>query len=235
MHFFRTALIAACLIGTAAANAAVIGSTTSAKNNVNGKLGTDVRDLNAGDTVSGNEVVTTGSDSAALLKFLDNTNLNIGAGSTVVLDRFIFNPDGSAQNAVINLTKGAMRFVTGNSNPDNFQINTNVATIGIRGTDFIVICDGIATCLIAVTKGIVEACPHPDTPIDGCGDLRVVDTTNNFILIGPGGTRGAQPISDDIVARLYEIIANGGQIDLASLLPGDVLLPLLPPVSPSPG
>jgi hypothetical protein len=103
-------------IGLVAANANAadeIGEAATATNEVTGTLGDLVRTIGAGDPVSGSEVVSTGVNSATLLKFLDDSNLNIGASSTVVLDRFVYDPNGSADSAVINLTKGAMRFVTG--------------------------------------------------------------------------------------------------------------------------
>ena len=227
---------ALCFIGMiGSVEADVIGAATSAKNDVSGRLGSAVQTLTIGSEVSGNEVVTTGSDSATLLRFLDNTNLNIGASSTVVLDRFVFNPDGSAANAVINISRGAMRFVTGNSNPDNFAIHTDVATIGVRGTDFVVFCNGHGTCIVAIKKGIVTICPHPNSSLDACGDLYQIDPVNNYTLIGPGGkTKGAQQIAFDLVQRLYGIIADGGKFDVASLAPGYQVPPPSAPLPTSP-
>jgi hypothetical protein len=217
------------------AEADVIGAATSAKNAVSGSLGSVIQTLAVGSQVSGSEVVTTGTDSATLLRFLDDTNLNIGASSTVVLDRFVYNPDGSAANAVINISRGAMRFVTGKSNPNNFAIHTDVATIGIRGTDFVVFCNGHATCIVAVKKGVVKICPHPDTPVDGCRDAYEIDPVNNYTLIGPGGkTKGAQQIAGDIMLRLYGIIADGGKFDVATFAPGYQGPPPPPPSSVSP-
>jgi hypothetical protein len=212
----------------------VIGAAASTKNEVRGQIGDLVRPLGVGSEVNAEELVTTGADSATLLRFIDDTNLSIGASSTVRLDRFIFNPDGSAANAVINISRGAMRFVTGNSNPKNFAIMTGVATIGIRGTDFVVFCDGKGTCIVVVTKGIVSICPHPGSSIVSCGDGYQVDTINNFTLIGPNGTKGAQQISGDVVARLYAIIANGSAFDVATLAPTDILTPLVKPTVISP-
>lgn len=235
MSLRRVALAAFCFVAmTVSVDADVIGTATSAKNQVSGKLGPRVRPLNVGSQVSGSEVVTTGADSATLLKFLDDTNLNIGASSTVLLDRFIYNSDGSAANAVIKLSRGAMRFVTGKSNPANFAIQTDVATIGVRGTDFVVFCDGHSTCIAAITKGIVTVCPHPDTPLGVCSDPYDIDPVNNYTLIGPGGkTKGAQKISGEIVLRLYAIIADGAKFDIASLAPGSPPPPFVPPSVPS--
>jgi hypothetical protein len=211
--------------------AAVIGQATSITNDVDASLGSSVRRLNVGSNVSGDEVLKTGAGSAALLQFLDATHLSIGALSTVVLDKFIYNPDGTAADAIINITKGAMRFVTGNSNPKNFSIRTGVATIGVRGTDFVVACDGKGTCIVAVTKGVVDICPHPGYRLSDCPDDYTIDIVNNFTLIGPNGTQGAQQISVAEVLRLYQIIADGGTFNIGDLKPNDAILPLIQPNS----
>jgi hypothetical protein len=231
-------LLLLCLVvvagGSASASAAVIGAAASAKNQVSGQIGALVRPLGVGSEVNAEELVTTGADSATLLRFIDHTNLSIGASSTVRLDRFVFNPDGSAANAVINISRGAMRFVTGNSNPKNFAIMTGVATIGIRGTDFVVFCDGKGTCIVVVTKGVVDVCPHPASSISSCSDGYQLDNVNNFTLIGPNGTNGPQQISGEIVARLYAIVADGSAFDVATLAPTDILAPLVKPTPTSP-
>ena len=88
MRFVAACSLAISLAVTSAYAAEEIGAAAVAKNEVTGTLGDLVRTLSAGDPVSGNETVSTGTNSAALLKFLDDSDLNLGASSTVVLDRF---------------------------------------------------------------------------------------------------------------------------------------------------
>ena len=197
-------------LGVTNANAAEeIGEAATARNEVTGTLGDLVRTIGAGDPVSGSEIVRTGVNSATLLKFLDDSNLNIGASSTVVLDRFVYDPSGSADSAVINLTKGAMRFVTGHSDPARFQIKTQVATLGIRGTDFVAICDGSERCAVVVAKGIVRVCPRPDLPVD-CDTAYDLDKVENFTIVGPNGENaGQKSISAGLVAAVVRAVAMG--------------------------
>ena len=142
-----------------ASGADLIGAATETKNDVTGTLDELQRSINTGDGVSANEILKTGTGSVAVITFLDDTSLNVGASSTIVLDRFVYNPEGSADDAVLNLTKGAFRFVTGKSDPSKFMIRTQVATLGIRGTDFVVICDGINRCGVAGRQGSREDLP----------------------------------------------------------------------------
>src|SRR5438105_10977491 len=64
-----------------------------------------------------NEVVRTATDSDARLVFRDDTNLSLGPGSTLKLDRTVFD-DPKPGDIAIKLTQGAFRFVTGNSNKE---------------------------------------------------------------------------------------------------------------------
>ena len=115
-------------------------------------------------TVSANEKITTGIESSTLLEFLDKSNLTIGASSAVVLDKFVFNPDEGAQQVVLNLTKGAMRFVSSGNEPEKFTIQTPVATLGVRGTDFITICDDEGKCAVLMNTAASKSARCPCRP-----------------------------------------------------------------------
>jgi len=86
-----------------------------------------------GDEVVRNEVVRTAADSDARLVFRDDTNLSLGPGSTLKLDRTVFD-DPKPGDIAIKLTQGAFRFVTGNSEKEAYVIKTPIATMGVRGT-----------------------------------------------------------------------------------------------------
>src|SRR3954452_17656775 len=86
-----------------------------------------------GDEVVRNEVVRTAADSDARLVFRDDTNLSLGPGSTLKLDRTVFD-DPKPGDIAIKLTQGAFRFVTGNSEKESYVIKTPIATMGVRGT-----------------------------------------------------------------------------------------------------
>ena len=81
-----------------------------------------------------------GADIAARMKpntrlvFLDDTNLTLGPDSSVVLDRFVFDPDPSQASFVMTATKGIFRFASGKLPKNAYRLNTPAATIGIRGT-----------------------------------------------------------------------------------------------------
>jgi hypothetical protein len=111
----------------------MIGNATATKNDVTGSIGGTTRKISAGTDVHSNEVVRTGNASVADLKFLDDSTLNVGPITEIRLDKFVYDPSGSAGSVVIEATRGAFRFVTGKQDQKNYQIKTPFGTLGIRG------------------------------------------------------------------------------------------------------
>src|SRR5579872_6124579 len=79
------------------ASAAQIGAASIVVNNVTGTLATtnETQTLRAGIDVFQNENINTGESSASRVVFQDHTELSVGPQSSVVLDRFVFDPDPS--------------------------------------------------------------------------------------------------------------------------------------------
>jgi hypothetical protein len=110
-----------------------IGSATATKNKVEGQIGGTTQSISKGSAVYSNEIVRTGDGSVADLKFLDDSNLSVGPVSEIRLDKFVYDPSGSAGTVVIEATRGAFRFVTGKQDQKVYQIKTPYGTLGIRG------------------------------------------------------------------------------------------------------
>ena len=110
-----------------------IGSATATKNKVEGHIGDTTHSISKGTAVYSNEIVRTGDASVADLKFLDDSNLSVGPVSEIRLDKFVYDPSGSAGTVVIEATRGAFRFVTGKQDQKVYQIKTPYGTLGIRG------------------------------------------------------------------------------------------------------
>jgi FecR protein len=116
-----------------------VGVAVTVRNDVTGKLQSSVVRVSDGSSVYGREVVKTSADSSAKLVLKDNTNLNVGPNSSVSLDNFVFAGNSDYKQAGFNLAKGAFRFTSGASDKRSYDLKTPVATIGVRGTDFVVI------------------------------------------------------------------------------------------------
>jgi hypothetical protein len=87
----------------------------------------------------------TGPDSSAAVVLRDDTTLVVGPSSRMDLKEFHFDATTRDGGLLVSLLRGSMRMITGligKTNPDAVRVETQTATIGIRGTDFIVQTDG---------------------------------------------------------------------------------------------
>jgi hypothetical protein len=175
-----------------------IGSAASITNQVEGVVRGGARPLVAGGDVHANELVRTQAESVAQLVFLDNTNLSIGPKSSVVLDRFVYDPDRSTGRVVLRTTQGVFRFVTGSQPPQNYTIRTPVATIGVRGTvfDLLVQANKIVVILVSGEVRITTAAGRavqlnvPGTAVTVFAGGRIIGPVNwnGQTIITAGGT-----------------------------------------------
>jgi hypothetical protein len=112
------------------------------------------RDVFAGETVR-----TPGAGST-VIRFQDKTQIQVGAGSTVVLDKFVYDPSTSTGDAAIKFGTGVFRFITGDiKNKDAVKLSTPTTSLTIRGTKFILAVglDGATT--LGVLEGAVDVTP----------------------------------------------------------------------------
>jgi hypothetical protein len=85
--------------------------------------------------------LVTGKSGMASLVMQDGSTLTIGPGSELKMSQFQFNATTQQGSLAVQLVKGTLHFITGligKTNPERVRISTSTATIGIRGTDFIV-------------------------------------------------------------------------------------------------
>ena len=202
-----------------------IGSTAVVQNQVSRKLAGASGPLAVGDSVYRNEVVKTGVDSTAKLVFLDSTNLAVGPTSRIVLDRFVYAGDPSAEKVAVGLAKGVFRFTTGNLDKKAYTITTPTAAIGVRGT---VLDIGIRSAETRVTlvEGLALVCPRKAISFDqqarncaaafrGAGRGRC----DCAILDHPGQTAVARR-----VGRTNQASLTSTPVNFASLCSGDASL-----------
>ncbi|MCF8466585.1 MAG: FecR family protein [Sneathiella sp.] len=73
------------------------------------------------------------------ITFIDGTRLTIGENSRIAIDEYVYNPHDNIGKAIISAIQGPFRFITGKIGKlkdKRVEVRTNLATIGIRGTDF---------------------------------------------------------------------------------------------------
>ena len=98
----------------------------------------ETRELSQGSEIFEGEKIITREGGHIQIKFQDNTILSQGENSEVIIDTYIYDPeDGSSSNLLFQMTHGVFRTITGEiveQNPDNFNLKSPLALIGIRGT-----------------------------------------------------------------------------------------------------
>jgi hypothetical protein len=128
------------------------------------------------------DVLSTGANSMAEVAFTDNSLMTFKDNSSFSVDTYRFSKPAES-NFTGKLVKGGFRTITGliaKSNPSNYQINTPVATLGVRGTDYQAIFSG-GYLYVAVYKGTV-----------------CIDVTNNTAPVVPA----------QCPSGLYSVISN---------------------------
>lgn len=104
--------------------------------------------------------VKTDRDANTRLRFLDATELTVGANSNVLLDRFVYDPNSGAGEAAITFGKGVFRFVTGQiRTKEAVTLRTPTATIAIRGTHLILTVRADGSAEVGVVEGAVLVQP----------------------------------------------------------------------------
>ena len=126
--------------------------------------------LAKGAAVASGATVTTGPTGRAILRFDDGQIVAVHGDTTFRIDEYRFDAQKpEADKGVFSLLKGAIRALTGaigSRNPQTVAFRTPQATIGIRGTDFVVgsvnptfagpTVGGIVVNSQAVTSGFVQ-------------------------------------------------------------------------------
>jgi hypothetical protein len=112
-----------------------------------------VRTLMVGASVVVKERVRTSSSGSTQILFPDQSTLNIGINSDIVIDEFIYNPNARSGAMVASAVKGVLRYVGGQiSHTAGATIRTPAVTIGIRG--------GIVTVMLPLPPAIAASDPH---------------------------------------------------------------------------
>jgi hypothetical protein len=161
-----------------------VGEAAVVKNEVVRVSASATTQINVGDGLLRDEVVRTGPDSATRLVMADSTNLSLGPGATIRLDRTVFDDEHHYRDVAVKLTSGAFRFVTGNSEKAAYKITTPLATIGVRGT----ILDGLlqrGKNTIKLQEGAATVCTisFQCVELTKPGDTAVITSANGKTTI----------------------------------------------------
>jgi hypothetical protein len=118
--------------------------------------------LKTGDRIHEDTRLVTEADGYVYVKTVDSGFISLRPNSALSVESYHYDPQRPNDTRIkLTLHKGVMRSISGvgaQNAKDKFRLNTPVAAIGIRGTDFSTFTDS-ATTLLSVRSGGVVASP----------------------------------------------------------------------------
>lgn len=114
------------------------GKTIMALGNVTAQTPDKQRSLTRRAPVFMQDTVFTGVDSRTQMRMLDGGLLSLKAETHLAISKYDFDPTSEKASILLSLIKGGLRTVTGkiDQQQSRYQLQTPVASIGVRGTDY---------------------------------------------------------------------------------------------------
>jgi FecR protein len=117
------------------------------------------------------EKIETSAQGSTQLLFPDQSTLNIGRNSSLVIDEYVYDPKTNTGSMLASLGKGVLRFVGGQiSHNSGVTVKTPVASLGIRG--------GVATVVYPVSPQLAASDPN----LAGCSGQLVIGHVGTLTL-----------------------------------------------------
>ena len=152
-------LLAAGMFAPAVALAAAVGQIIFAAGDARLEGGAA---LAKGAQIEVGQTIVTGAGGHVHLRFVDDAFVAVRPNSQLSIDDYNFDAGNSSANRVkFTLKAGTGRLITGKAgqaNKQGFRLNTPMAAIGVRGTDFVVQVQGELT-RVTVQQGAIVMAP----------------------------------------------------------------------------
>lgn len=156
-----------------------IGSITEFRGAGKIKRGPSVVNAAKGSGVVKNDAVSTSSQGRFKITFVDDTTVNITENSRLVIDDFVYDAGGKSKGKLgLKIALGTVRYTSGklgHGNPGGVNIKTPTATIGVRGTDFVMSVDEIGRTMIVLLPSCFDD-KDPTKNVDNC-PVGAIDVT----------------------------------------------------------
>lgn len=191
--------------------------------------------VRVGDQIRVNDRIVTAVNGHVHVRFVDEALVSVRPDSRLEILRYDYNARQPEQSSVkFNLQEGVTRAISGDaahSARDRFRLNTPVAAIGVRGTDFVVSATQ-TTVRALVNEGAIVMAPYSaDCAIEAFGpclvnavevsdsnlQLAEFDSGNNAPRLLPAAhERDPSSLRDDVQVALNNAAAEDNQGDETS-------------------
>ncbi len=136
-----------------------------------GSQGQHASVLQRGKTVAVGDVIETGAGAHVHIRFIDGALVSVRPNSRLSIEQYQFDAEQAQRSQVkFQLLEGTARSITGKAGEsarDRFRLNTPVAAVGVRGTDFVATTSPSQTAVVVNTGAVVahaEDDPRPGAP-----------------------------------------------------------------------
>ncbi len=118
-----------------------VAEVTGVTGTVSLRCGFSTSALESGARLKSRDTLETGPDGSVGIIFNDHTTLSLGPDSKFTIQEFIFEPSQSKFSFIVKLLRGTAAYVSGliaKISPESAKFITPSASIGIRGTKFVI-------------------------------------------------------------------------------------------------
>lgn len=162
----------------------------------------------------GDQFVTQGAESEALVRFDDGARMALRADSSLQVTALKLRGAAEAREKTIQILKGGLRYISGRRTlKSTVSFQTATATIGIRGTDIEIavsedpVNNDPAGTYLKVNSGIANMAASDGTQVDVDAGQIAFGGLPEVVPRGPGGTR--RPAARKVEAAVGGLFKTG--------------------------
>ncbi len=151
-----------------------------------------------------NDRVETDLGSMVTFTFDDGSTLSLGEDAVVNITEHIYDPDRDFRKTIVNVAMGAVRFkvTKGKAEGSMFQVQTPIATAGVRGTEFVAMVTPDGKTRFVGLEGKIETFARLPNGEEGKHEFVVAGTQNE--IAADGVSSGVVPAAPEILKNVLQ-------------------------------
>ncbi|CAN7265784.1 MULTISPECIES: FecR family protein [Acidovorax] len=234
--YARLALLMGMVAAWPLTGLAAAGLVQFAAGDVQLRRGETLSRLSKGAELDGGDVVLTGTEGRAQIRFSDGGLVALYPDSQFTVTRYADGAGAGEDHFVVNLLRGGMRALTGligKRNPANYKVVTPTAVVGIRGSAFLLAIDANGQVFVSGEQDEIEVCTQAGCVGVTAGEAVLVVSDQDLPVYTH--TRALLP-----VPQVQTPLLAGDQLDVQGrrafvyIVPAPVPVPVPPPPETAP-
>jgi len=234
--YARLALLMGMVAAWPLTGLAAAGLVQFAAGDVQLRRGETLSRLSKGAELDGGDVVLTGTEGRAQIRFSDGGLVALYPDSQFTVTRYADGAGAGEDHFVVNLLRGGMRALTGligKRNPANYKVVTPTAVVGIRGSAFLLAIDANGQVFVSGEQDEIEVCTQAGCVGVTAGEAVLVVSDQDLPVYTH--TRALLP-----VPQVQTPLVAGDQVDVQGrrafvyIVPAPVPVPVPPPPEAAP-